>query len=489
MPDWIDQPLLSGAIQQRADSAGNIMGGPGISDASTVIDPRLAEWVQIGVFNGAFERGPQDAANNIETDSNPLPDWSGPTQVSGGAITCSWVNDSSGTAKNLRFTLNPGAAGDEAYMEQIVPVPHSSAITSAPFAIAYAPTALIGTALNAQVILTSQFLQADQTTTTGAAATYSYGASPPTFTQIDARTGDVLNLGTYPNTTGVVPLDAAFVRIRIGIKRNTAAATDTGSVDITDCRIQRGDIQALLTDSADSATYGYGSVFQASGTIWVVPANVTHTSPYIQVAAATGDINLVQIGAVNVQEVAAPGTPSAGKYSIYAKTDGKLYGKNDAGTELALGGGALTDHTHAVTGSGATGGGATVNPVTLNVSGTATLAGAIVQSGVIAPTINANQNDYGPAGFATSSIMAIIVSGATRTITGFDSTGWVEGQTLIIQVRTNDLVLSHNSASSASGNRLGCPNAAALTVRQGGGVMLVYAPSISAAAPWRVTSP
>jgi hypothetical protein len=35
-------------------------------------------------------------------------------------------------------------------------------------------------------------------------------------------------------------------------------------------------------------------------------------------------------------EVAAPGTPAAGGYVVYAKTDGKLYGKNDAGTEHDL---------------------------------------------------------------------------------------------------------------------------------------------------------
>lgn len=41
---------------------------------------------------------------------------------------------------------------------------------------------------------------------------------------------------------------------------------------------------------------------------------------------------------VDLTEGAAPGTPAASKVSLYAKTDGLLYSKDDAGTETALGG-------------------------------------------------------------------------------------------------------------------------------------------------------
>jgi len=47
---------------------------------------------------------------------------------------------------------------------------------------------------------------------------------------------------------------------------------------------------------------------------------------------------------VQLDEVGAPATPASGKYRIYPKADGSLYGKNDAGTETALGvGGVLPD--------------------------------------------------------------------------------------------------------------------------------------------------
>lgn len=45
-------------------------------------------------------------------------------------------------------------------------------------------------------------------------------------------------------------------------------------------------------------------------------------------------------GAVTVPEIAAPSTPASGKVILYAKSDGLLYSKDDAGTESAVSGGA-----------------------------------------------------------------------------------------------------------------------------------------------------
>lgn len=47
-------------------------------------------------------------------------------------------------------------------------------------------------------------------------------------------------------------------------------------------------------------------------------------------------ITLDDVGALTVPEMAAPSTPAAGKVSVYAKSDGKLYIKDDAGTETDL---------------------------------------------------------------------------------------------------------------------------------------------------------
>jgi len=47
-------------------------------------------------------------------------------------------------------------------------------------------------------------------------------------------------------------------------------------------------------------------------------------------------VTLDDAGAFTVPEIATPSTPSANKVSIYAKADGKLYIKDDAGTETDL---------------------------------------------------------------------------------------------------------------------------------------------------------
>ncbi len=48
---------------------------------------------------------------------------------------------------------------------------------------------------------------------------------------------------------------------------------------------------------------------------------------------------------VILSEGAAPSTPSTGKVSLYAKTDGMIYSKDDAGTETTLGGAGLAANT------------------------------------------------------------------------------------------------------------------------------------------------
>ena len=454
MPDWSDLPLLSNSATQRADDAGNILNASPIDAASTFIDPRYAEWVQLGVMNGAFERGPNDETNNIEDEVNPLPDWTGPVNVSGGAITCSWVDDSSGSAKNLRFTMAAGAAADEAYVEQIVRIPHSKAYTIIPTLIAYCPTSLMGTAGNASVFIEAVYLQSDGVTTTGAADT-TLGDS--TLTLVNAGTGNLRTRNAIPNTTGVVPLDAAFVRIRVGLRRDTAATTDTGGVDITDVRLRGGDIELTVTDDTDSVTYGYGLIQQTSGQLRIKPANLTHSGPEINLYAAgivAGDIFITATSDIKFQggagssfifeslplwapEIAAPGTPTSGFYAIYAKTDGILYGKNDAGTEVAFGG----------SGTGKT---------------------------VIRPSISGTVNNWNPTGLAHDVVILADLGGANRIITGISALADGAMLYLMAQSSTDTITLSHLSGSSSAANQFRCPAGANYVIGNKAGVTVVY---------------
>lgn len=60
-------------------------------------------------------------------------------------------------------------------------------------------------------------------------------------------------------------------------------------------------------------------------------------------------VMLDDAGAITVPEIAAPSTPASGNVAVYAKSDGKLYIKDDAGTEtdLAGGGGSIGGSTGA----------------------------------------------------------------------------------------------------------------------------------------------
>lgn len=54
--------------------------------------------------------------------------------------------------------------------------------------------------------------------------------------------------------------------------------------------------------------------------------------------ATRGGVMLADDDWLRFDEMTAPGTPAAGKVALYAKADGRFYGKDDAGTEFTLAG-------------------------------------------------------------------------------------------------------------------------------------------------------
>lgn len=422
MPDWVDLPVLSSTVAQRSDQAGNSLSGGGIEDSSNNIDPRISDFMLYGVFNGAFARGPNDPNINIGQE-NPLPDWSGPTQVSGGAITCSHVDDaSSPSGKNLRFTINKGAAADEAYVEQIVPVGGSRSRwwASSIKVSFYRVSASGGTPLG---VIAFQYLTADGTTT-GAAQ------SNTASLLVDATL-----YGSLAGGALTPPADAAFLRIRVGVRRNTMAATDTAIVDVTDVRQDRGGAYVYIGEYLDPATYSPGTIRQGSGAIYIAPAGSTAT--YVQLDSGTGYI------------------------TSYANSTFEFKP-----------------------------GGAGVLAASLTASALTAAVAAIFSGGfrgtVIRPTIAGTVDNWNPTGLVPGVTIIADLGGANRIITGMAAQADGALVYLMAQSSTNTITLNHLSASSSAANQFRAPAGVAYVVGNKAGVTLVYDATDQ---KWRVVGP
>jgi hypothetical protein len=94
-------------------------------------------------------------------------------------------------------------------------------------------------------------------------------------------------------------------------------------------------MQSLLGNAPAGGSGGIGDVVgPASATDNALARFDTTTGKLIQDSPVTLDDD----GALTVPEIAAPSTPASGKVAVYAKSDGKLYIKDDAGTETDLAG-------------------------------------------------------------------------------------------------------------------------------------------------------
>lgn len=83
--------------------------------------------------------------------------------------------------------------------------------------------------------------------------------------------------------------------------------------------------------------------------------------------------------------------------------------------------------------------------------------------------ITSNQNNYDPGDYD----LLWLDTDASRNITGFQ--GGVSGRVLwICNIGTNNIVITHNDASSSSGNRVICPAAANVTLVTRRSALLIY---------------
>lgn len=103
------------------------------------------------------------------------------------------------------------------------------------------------------------------------------------------------------------------------------------------------------------------------------------------------------------------------------------------------------------------------------------ITGGTIGNGAVcrAAQITANQNDYAPEGIANAIILEI-ESDAPRTITGIALGTRARRFLWIVNRGNNAITLSHNSASSAVGNRFAISSGADFTLRSGGFIQSYY---------------
>jgi len=125
---------------------------------------------------------------------------------------------------------------------------------------------------------------------------------------------------------------------------------------------------------------------------------------------------------------------------------------------------------------------AAIYSINHKLTGTWTLQGSEVLSGVITPTqITGDQNDYAPTDILTARILRVSTD-ASRNITGL--TNVTNGNVLTIwNVGAFDVVLVHASGSSTAAMQFACPGAANVTLSPNDSVDLWYD---ATTARWRV---
>lgn len=220
--------------------------------------PWQSSRVQTGLENHNFRDDPPDRTVNLNDITNKLPGWSF-VQSSGTAITAKWVADtSSGSGGVIRFTVASGAAGDHSYLEQIVSVASSRAQTWDAWGLAsfVNRSASKSFAIWGEV----QALKSDGTTT-GTPTAFSTAWSSSTYT---------LEQITIPQSTSILPTDAMFIRFRVGVKRDAALTSDTGTIDLTETRILESQAYGVFPDASGTSVKP-AVLIQNGGNLFIHP--------------------------------------------------------------------------------------------------------------------------------------------------------------------------------------------------------------------------
>jgi hypothetical protein len=283
----------------------------------------FADWTLYGVFDGAFAKGP-DVGVGIaldETDREKrMQYWSGPFVVSGSAATVKQITRSEfPSGYGLEFSFASSAAAEDVYIEQTFPLA-GSFYRIAGGILRVSGDRPTGTGLSIETVL--EYMGVD-------------GTIYNTDTQ--STTASAVFLALSDQAAPTPDPRVRKVRLRIHVKRTLGAAATPGTVRLSDVRFDRtvlshsyADIQSNFPDPLvlSNSFAGLNVAYQGSSLVAV--------SAEDGAGAPAGYSALWTILPLALSMIAAPGTPDSGSYVVYPKSDGKLYGINDVGTERRL---------------------------------------------------------------------------------------------------------------------------------------------------------
>ena len=318
--DKLSLQNTTGAIQSNAGDP--LLSTDDFGASAYAFGPALSAGIYLGVQNGNIG-APTAAVGTADpiSDNNPLPYFSS-SDGSSGRITAAVVEDAtSGSGYVVRFTMVNALSADEFYLERIISVPASRA-TTATFQPRGAWTAATNNA-NYRAFTRAQYIVADGTTTTGAA-----GTGEATGASIFAFNSTAREVQANPNTTGVAPTDAAFLRVRVGV-RLTADIVGTATIDLVEVRLDSGRTQYILTDADQPNSYGYGAVFESFGDLIIRPneTGLSGSNPSLRLRSSNGDI------VIDPSKLGSNGSAVLGGniYLQHDTTNGKVWFGGSAG--------------------------------------------------------------------------------------------------------------------------------------------------------------
>ena len=283
------------------DSNGNPVLSTSPDSTSGGFGPAHRRYLLSGFYNGDFSLTPP-SGGDINA-ANPLPFWTSSVNTT---INVRAEADSGAASGNkVTFAVASGTAGDESYLEQLVPINGSrgQSFAQVPILASLQPSNVTTTQL--RTFIRAQAIKSDGTTVTGSETTTSvvwnaYGA--PTVYDLIA-------------ITQATPADAYFLRVRIGVERVTTGS-DTGTVAFSETRMAPGAAPIYLPDQSAPASYAHATMVKSGGLLQVqVPKGATPGS--IISFTMDGPNGLITL------------SPSAGTPDGYLDINGRLVGRPD----------------------------------------------------------------------------------------------------------------------------------------------------------------